>query len=168
VIPGPLVYRLAVEQGDDNGVVLAADTITAGDFSGRQFELSGLIVGSREANLTWRPRPGDTVWFNPVGRYRQGTTMELYYEVYGLSEGAAVKTEVLVTKVGGGKFLGIFGSRKPAIRLGFEDRAAGPETRFRRTVSLESLSPGRYWIEVQARDAAGALRRSRAGFEIRN
>jgi GWxTD domain-containing protein len=168
VSPGPLVYRLAVEQGDDNGVILAADTITAGDFSGRQFELSGLVLGSREANLAWRPTPGDTVWFNPVGRYRHGSTMELYYEVYGLSAGAAVKTEVLVAKVGSGGFLGIFGSRKPAIRLGFEDRAAGPETRFRRTVSLEGLSAGRYWIEVQARDAAGALRRNRAFFEIRD
>jgi hypothetical protein len=79
-----------------------------------------------------------------------------------------VKTEVLVAKVGSGGFLGIFGSRKPAIRLGFEDRAAGPETRFRRTVSLEGLSAGRYWIEVQARDAAGALRRNRAFFEIRD
>lgn len=168
VIPGPLVYRLAVEQGDDNGVILAADTITAGDFSGRLFELSGLILGSREANLTWRPTPGDTVWFNPVGRYRHGSTMELYYEVYGLFAGAAVTTEVLVTKVGSGGFLGIFGSRKPAIRLGFEDRAAGLESRFRRTVSLEGLSAGRYWIEVQARDAAGALRRNRASFEIRD
>jgi hypothetical protein len=168
VIPGPLVYRLAVEQGDDNGVILAADTITAGDFSGRSFELSGLVLGARETNLTWRPTVADTVWFNPVGRYRRGSTMELYYEVYGLVAGAAVKTEVLVTKVGGGGFLGIFGARKPAIRLGFEDRAVGPETRFRRTVSLEGLSPGRYWLEVQARDPDGALRRNRAAFEIRD
>ena len=87
VIPGPLVYRLAVEQGDDNGVILASDTITAGDFSGRLFELSGLVLGSRDANLTWRPTGGDTVWFNPSGRYRRGSTMELYYEVYGLARG---------------------------------------------------------------------------------
>jgi GWxTD domain-containing protein len=167
VIPGPLLYRLAVEQGADNGVILAADTITAGDFSGRIFQVSGLVLGSREANLTWRPTAEDTVWFNPLGWYHRGGTMELYYEVYGLPPGAPVRTEVLVSRVGSGKFLGIFGGRKPSIRLAFEDQSAGPQTRFRRTVPLERLSPGHYWIEVQARDAAGTLRRSRSYFEIR-
>ena len=78
-----------------------------------------------------------------------------------------MKTEVLVTKEGGGGFLGIFGSKKPAIRLAFEDHTDGPETHFRRSVSLEQLSTGRYWIEVQIRDATGQLRRHRASFEVR-
>jgi GWxTD domain-containing protein len=168
VIPGHLVYRLAVEQGDDNGVILAADTITAGDFSGERFELSGLVLGSRDANLTWRPSPGDTVWFNPLGRYARTGGMELYYEVYGLPAGMALRTEVHVTKHGSGGFLGLFGSKKPAIRLSFEDQTEGRETRFRRSVSLERLSPGRYWIEVTVKDAAGANRRSRAAFEVRD
>ena len=92
--------------------------------------------------------------------------MELYYEVYGLSAGAAVKTEVLVTKVRSGGFLGLLGSREPSIRLGFEDRATELEARFRRTVSLEGLSAGRYRIDVQVRDIDGALRRNGASFEI--
>jgi hypothetical protein len=158
---------LGVEQGDENGVVLPADTITAGDFSGRVFELSSLVLGSREANLLWHPTAQDTVYFNPLGRFRRSSPMELYYEVYGLGAGSPVKTEVLVTKEGGGAFLGIFGSKKPAIRLAFEDRADGPETHFRRSVSLERLSTGRYWIEVQIRDAIGQLRSHRAGFEVR-
>jgi GWxTD domain-containing protein len=168
VVPGDLVYRLGIEQGDDNGIILASDTITAGDFSGNVFELSGLILGSREANLTWRPTLADTVWFNPLGRYRRTSPMELYYEVYGLAEGSTVKTEVLITKAGGGGFLGIFGSKKPAIRLAFEDRSDGPETHFRRSVSLERLSAGRYWIEVLARDADGTLRRNRSAFEVQD
>jgi len=167
VYPGPLVYHMAVEQGQDNGVVLPADTITAGDFSGATFALSGVILGAREINLFWRPTPEDTVWFNPLERYRRAEEMELYYEVYGLPEGTVVKTEVVVTKEGGGGFLGIFGSRKPAIRLAFEDQSAGPETRFRRSVSLDRLSEGSYWIEVIARDPSGQVRRSRASFEVR-
>jgi GWxTD domain-containing protein len=167
VIPGLLLYRLAVEQGADNGVILAADTITAGDFSGRMFQVSGLVLGSRDANLTWRPTVEDTVWFNPLGWYHRGGTMELYYEVYGLPAGAPVRTEVLVSRVGSGKFLGLFGGRKPSIRLAFDDQSAGSQTRFRRTVPLERLSPGHYWIEVQARDAAGTVRRARSYFEIR-
>jgi hypothetical protein len=94
--------------------------------------------------------------------------MELYYEIYGLPRGAPVKTEVLVTKEGGGGFLGLFGGHKPAIRLAFQEQADGLQSRFRRTVSLQGLSPGRYWIEVQAADATGAQRRSRARFEVRD
>jgi GWxTD domain-containing protein len=168
VSPGHLVYRLAVEQGDDNGVILAADTITAADFSGREFELSGLVLGARETNLMWQPTPADTVWFNPLGRYRHASAMELYYEVYGLSAGAPVETQVVVTKQGGGGFLGIFGSKKPAIKLSFQDQAEGLATRFRRTVSLERLSTGRYWIEVIARDGSGMVRRNRSRFEVRD
>ncbi|MEO8138409.1 MAG: GWxTD domain-containing protein [Gemmatimonadota bacterium] len=166
VIPGPLSYRLAIEQGDESGVMLPTDTLTAGDFSGQQLEISGLVLGSRAANLTWRPAPGDTVWFNPLGRYRRSTEMELYYEVYGLEPGAPFQTTILVTKQGGGGFLGIFGARKPAIRLGFEDHAQGLATHIGRSVALDRLSSGRYWIEVVVKDAAGGTRTSRAAFEV--
>jgi hypothetical protein len=106
------------------------------------------------------------VWFNPLGRYRRAAPMELYYEVYGLETGAPFRTEILITKQGGGGFLGIFGSRKPAIRLGFEDHAQGTATHIGRSVALDRLSPGRYWIAVEVKDAAGNTRTSRAGFEV--
>jgi GWxTD domain-containing protein len=166
VIPGNLTYRLAVEQGEDNGIILAADTVSVGDFTGGRFELSGVVLGSREANLTWRPAPGDTVYFNPLGRYKKSTTMEVYYEVYGLPQAASFKTEVRVTKEGKGGPLGIFGSRKPAIRLAFDEKSEGPSTRVHRSVSLEKLDKGRYWIEVVVTDPLGAVRQSRAAFEV--
>jgi hypothetical protein len=168
VIAGSLVYRLAVEQGADKGIILAADTISAGDFSGRRFELSGLIVGSREANLTWKPAPGDTIFFNPLRRYRRTTEMEMYYEVYGLESGAPIKTDVLVHKQGGGGFLGIFGSKKPAIKLGFQDVSEGTMTRIRRSLALDRLNPGKYTLEIVVTDPNGAVRRSHADFEVRD
>lgn len=167
VIPGNLVYRLAVEQGTDKGIILAADTISAGDFSGRRFELSGLVIGSKEANLTWKPTPADTIYFNPLGRYRRSTEMQLYYEVYGLEDGAPIKTEVLITKTGGGGFLGLFGSKKPSVKLAYQDNATGPMTRVQRSVALDRLGAGKYVLEVVATDAAGSQRRSQARFEVR-
>jgi len=166
VLPGRLTYRLAVEQGSDNGVVLAADTITAGDFSGRTFALSGVVLGSRATNVTWRPAPADTVWFNPLRRYSRTAPMQLYYEVYGLPAGAPFTTDVMVVKQGGGGFLGLFGSRKPAIRLGFQDQAEGPATRLSRAVTLDRLSPGKYELLLIVKDATGETRQSRAGFEV--
>ena len=168
VIPGQLHYRLGLEQGADNGVVLSEDSLTVGDFSGQQYALSGLVLGSRETNLTWRPEPGDTVWLNPLGRYRRATEMELYYEVYGTPAGATLRTEVQVRKRGGGAFLGLFRSGKPAIRLAFQDQSEGPATRFHRTVSLERLSEGHYTLEVQVADASGEVRQNREEFEVRD
>lgn len=168
VIPGSLTYRLAVEQGEDNGIILAADTVSVGDFTGSRFELSGVVLGARETNLTWRPTSGDTVFFNPLGRYHRVTTMEVYYEVYGLPQQSSFKTEIRITKEGKGGFLGIFGSRKPAIRLGFEEPSEGLETRIHRSVSLEKLDSGRYWIEVIVTDSLGAERVSRASFDVKD
>jgi GWxTD domain-containing protein len=167
VIPGELRYRLAIEQGDDNGVVLAGDTISVGDFSGQQFSLSGLILGLREANLTWRPFPDDTVWFNPLGRFPRKADLELYYEVYGVPEGVPIETEVLVTKHGGGGLFGLFGQRKPAIRLGFSEASEGLTTRIHRTLSLARLDPGRYRVDVIVKNPEGAERRSRTTLEVR-
>lgn len=168
VPPGLLTYRLAIEQGDDNGVVFPADTITAGDFRGQEFSLSGLVLGAHEANLVWHRAPGDTVYFNPLGTWRKDRPMELYYEVYGLASGAPFRTELAVTRQGGGGLLGLFGGRRAAIRLTFEDVAQGPFTAFRRTLSLEKLSAGKYWVDLVVTDSAGRERRSRAGFEVRD
>jgi hypothetical protein len=87
--------------------------------------------------------------------------------VYGLAEGAPIRTQVLVTRQGGGGFLGL-GSRRPTIRLTFDERSDGPVTAARRSVSLAKLSPGRYWVEVVVSDAPGAERRSRTAFEVRD
>jgi hypothetical protein len=108
------------------------------------------------------------VWFNPLGRYHRRTEMELYYEVYGTPPGATLRTEVQVRKRGGGGFLGLFGSGKPAIRLTFQDQSDGPATRFHRTVSLERLSAGHYTLEVQVTDAGGEVRRNREDFEVKD
>jgi len=167
VTPGWIRYRLGLEQGPDNGVMFAPDTMTLGDFSGRHLELSDLVLGARSAHLTWRPADGDTVWFNPTRLFNPKETMELYYEVHGLRPEATYHTEVRVYKEGSGKVLGVFGGRKPAIRLAFEDVATGVSTPVRRGIALDRLSTGRYWIEVVVKDEVGSERASRSAFEVK-
>ena len=64
MVPGWIRYRLGVEQGPENGIMLPPDTMVVGDFSGHHLELSDLILGARSAHLTWRRADQDTVWFN--------------------------------------------------------------------------------------------------------
>ena len=168
VVPGWIRYRLGLEQGPDNGVMLAPDTMTVGDFAGRYLELSDLVLGAHSAHLTWRPPGGDTVWFNPTRLFNGKETMELYYEVHGLRPQATYHTEVRVYKAGSGKFLGVFGGRKPAIRLAFDDMSTGLSTPVRRGIALDRLSPGSYWIEVAIKDDAGSVRASRSAFEVKD
>ena len=71
-------------------------------------------------------------------------------------------------KQGGGGLLGVFGGKKAAIKLNFEDHAEGLVTRVHRSVGLEKLSPGRYWMEVVITASNGSQQRSRAAFEVRD
>ena len=166
VVPGWIRYRVGLEQGPDNGVMLPPDTMVVGDFSGRHLEISDLILGARSAHLTWRPDDADTVWFNPTQQFSRKETMELYNEIHGILPQSTYKTEVRVFKEGSGKLLGIFGSKKPAIRLAFDDVASGETTPVRRGIALDRLSPGRYWIEVAIKDEVGSSRASRSAFDV--
>jgi GWxTD domain-containing protein len=167
VPPGLLTYRIAVEEGDDRGILSTPDTITAGDFTGNSYSLSSLILGTDLVRVLWHQPDGDSVYFNPIGTFRKAAPMDLYYEVYGLSEGAAYKTEITVAKQSGGGILSVFGGKKPAIKLNFDDRSSGLATRWHRSVGLERLSPGKYWIQVVVTAYNGSQQRSRAGFEVR-
>jgi GWxTD domain-containing protein len=167
VPPGFLTYRLAIEEADDRGLVLPPDTITAGDFSGNAFTLSGLVLGTSLARVFWRPAEQDTVYFNPVGSFKRTVPMDLYYEIYGLSAGAGYKTEVMVAKQGNGGILGVFSGKKPAIRLSFDDQSTGLISRVHRQVGLEKLSSGDYWMEIVVTAYNGSQQRSRAPFTVR-
>lgn len=167
VVSGRLTYRVALQANEEQGTVLPRDSIVVGDFSGAAFAMSDLIIGSRNIHLVWRPAPEDTAWFNPLRIYRQASGMELYYEVYGLPEGTTFRTQVAVTKKGGGRLFGLFGGRKPAISLAFDDRSQGPTTRTRRTLDLERLSAGEYWIAVTVTAADGRKEVRRQPFELR-
>jgi GWxTD domain-containing protein len=165
VTSGLLTYRLAIQEGDEAGRVFPKDTITAPEVSGRGFDASDLVIGSRSASLAWRQSGEDTVFFNPVGVYQSGTEMELYYEVYGLPQGEPFQTQLSVTREGGGGFLGLFG-KKAAISLRFDDHAEGPQTRSHRSLPLQRLSPGRYHIDLVVTDSAGHEVKRRREFEV--
>jgi hypothetical protein len=71
------------------------------------------------------------------------------------------KTEVVVAKDGGGGLFGMFGGKKAAIKLNFEDQSEGPLTRVHRSIGLEKLSAG----QVLARGHGHRLQRKPAAVE---
>ncbi|MEO8201977.1 MAG: hypothetical protein ABI679_15705, partial [Gemmatimonadota bacterium] len=86
ISPGLRPFRLAIQQGDSLGGVFPSGLLQVGrfGFGADSLAISDLVLGSRSSSLTWMPTPSDTVYFNPLGTFRQSANMELYYEVYGM------------------------------------------------------------------------------------
>ncbi|MEO8201978.1 MAG: GWxTD domain-containing protein, partial [Gemmatimonadota bacterium] len=154
---GMLHYHIAVEQQGERGIVMPTDSINVGQFDGSQFTISSVVLGWRNANLRWFPVPGDTVFLNPTGIYRQNAKMELYYEVYGLAPGTKYQVELQVGKRGGGR---------PLIALKYEEQADSTVTRSHRQVVLERVKQGDYFMHLIITGPDGRREERRAAFQV--
>jgi GWxTD domain-containing protein len=154
---GRYEYRLAIQQGEEAGVVLPRDTVRVGGPSSVTLGLSDLVLGSRSANLVWRRSDQDTVLFNPLLTFKRSEEMQLYYEVQGLQPGSSYEVRLAVRKQGGsgGLFRKIFGGGGAAISLKFDTRATAMVESAHRGLQLEKLKPGMYVLEVAVTDAGG-------------
>ena len=54
VRPGKFEYRLAIQQGEESGILLPRDTVRVGQPTSASLALSDLVLGSRSTNLFWR------------------------------------------------------------------------------------------------------------------
>jgi GWxTD domain-containing protein len=153
---GRYEYRLAIQQGEEAGVVLPRDTVRVGE-GPNGLALSDLVLGSRTANLNWRRTEQDTVLFNPLQTFKRSDEMQLYYEVEGLRTGAPYEVRLAVRRQGGGGGLlhKIFGGGGAALSLKFEAQAAARLESAHRGLQLDRLKPGNYVLEVTVADDQG-------------
>ena len=167
VAEGNLTYRLALQQGEEAGVVSPKDSVRAVVAARAGLHLSDVVLGSRAANLVWEPAPGDTVFFNPLRTFRTGETMRVFYEVLGIDPGERYATQVAVKRGDGERSLlqKIFGGGGAAITVRFEEEAT-PSAGVQREIALEKLKPGMYTLEVMVTDASGRKDRRQQQFQI--
>ncbi|MBA3316989.1 MAG: GWxTD domain-containing protein [Gemmatimonadales bacterium] len=168
VPPGQYFYRLAIQQGEETGVLLPRDTVRVGRPTATALALSDLVLGSRNTNLFWRRTAEDTVVFNPLRTYKRKESMELYYEVEGLSEGTEYTVRIAVRKQGGGGGLlrKVFGGGSAQISLKFEETASFPVTNTSRSLKLDKLKPGNYTLEVAVEDEQGRSDKRMQRFQV--
>jgi len=168
VPPGRYDYRLAIQQGEETGVVLPRDTIRVGQPTSTSLALSDLVLGSRSTNLFWRRIKDDTVTFNPLRTFKRNQDMDLYYEVEGLTAGTPYTVRVVVRKQGGGGglFKKIFGGGSAAISLKFDEQGAFPVGSSHRSLKLETLKPGNYTLELVVDDGRGRTDRRMQAFQV--
>ncbi len=168
VPPGKYDYRLAIQQGEEAGIVLPRDTVRVGQPTAASLSLSDLVLGSRATNLFWRRTADDTVTFNPLRTYKRNEDMDLFYEVEGLSAGTPYTVRITAKRKGGGGglFKKIFGGGSAAISLKFEEQGAFPVGTSHRNLKLESLKPGNYLLEVVVDDGQGRTDRRSQEFQV--
>jgi GWxTD domain-containing protein len=170
VPPGVLHYRMAIQEGEDAGLLRPMDSVHVAAVNSPTIALSDPVLGSRRSNLSWRPAPGDTVFFNPHRSYRRDDLVELYYEVYGLEPGREYETQLVVKKEGGGGgFLGlgkIFGGGSTPISLRFQETPLESVVRVQRALQLQKLSPGSYTLQLGVTDSRGVTVRREQNFEV--
>ena len=156
VPPGMVSWRLAVDQGTDQGAVVPLDSVVAAPVSG-SLALSGLALGAEGGSAQWFNSLGEKVLINPLGAWRTGDEMELYAEVYGAAPGAPLAVELVATRrKSGGGFVRI-GTKGRSLTVKSDELARGPLSPIRKTVSLARLAPGNYVIALRVTDAAGTI-----------
>ncbi len=165
---GQYEYRLAIQQGEESGIVLPRDTVRIGQPTASTIALSDLVLGSRSSNLLWHRSPNDTVLFNPLHTFKRTEDMELYYEVQGLESGSPYTVRVAVRRQGGGGglFRKIFGGGSAALSLKFDAHATALVESAHRTLKIEGLKPGSYVLEVLLSDGAGRKDRREQEFQV--
>src|SRR5438093_1287984 len=157
VPPGAYRYRLLVQEpGSDAGDLVIRDSIAVGTLDGVRFAASDLVLGRQGSGLAWTTG-SDTVPLNPLGRFAEGGSAELYYEVYGLPTGAPYHTIVRLEREGRRSLLHrLFGGGQAPVLFEFDAPADGPVTRVRRALDLRDASKGSYVLAVEIRDPATA------------
>jgi hypothetical protein len=156
-------YRAALQEGENAGVVLRRDSVAVASTDGASFSLSDIAMGTTSHAVTWVTQTADTVLLSPTDLFSQGAEVEIYYEANGAAARAQYQHQITVLRNDAGKPRS---KRRPMVSLSFNEEAAGPVIRSRRTVRLEGLQPGSYQVEVRVTAPDGSFQVRRRSIRL--
>jgi GWxTD domain-containing protein len=149
--PGTWWYHAALERDDSTGTLLPTGVVAVAPFDGGRLELSDIVLGRSDAGPAWLAGPMDTVVFDPLRTYRPGETTRLYYEVYGVPEGATWQTRIMVVRRKAGRPFDPGRPGRAAMRLNFSEPPPRGPVRVSRSLKLEGADTGDWWLVVTVR-----------------
>jgi tetratricopeptide (TPR) repeat protein len=168
--PGTWHAHLVIrERGLEFGNVVRAQRVDAYEMA-RGFGVSDVVIGREGSGLVWR-RPagaGGDVPLNPLARFPENSAALLYYEIYGLPEGAAVDTRVVLRPEGGRSiFRRLFGGRSGGDLSYTTVTQTAARAAVRQRLELLGLRAGRYTLELTLTEPGSGRRVTRRdSFEI--
>ncbi len=150
LVPGRHTLRLYLGTWDSRiGLEAGLPPVNVDDLQHTKLWLSDLVLGRSGAGLEWQ-RDESVVAIDPLNTYRQESSMEVYYEVVGLPEGAPFETTISLTPVLAYNPV-VAEEVDPLVSFGYDEVARSRFTPLRRTFSLGNFPPGRYSLTVTAR-----------------
>jgi GWxTD domain-containing protein len=156
--PGRWTYRAAIQQGDSAGVLLPRDTVLVSPADGLSLGLSDIALGTPGRAARWVTEVGDTVLLAPSRLFRQRGEVQIYYEVSGARAGNVYRHQITVLEA---KRRVDEAKRRPLVSLSFDELAGGDLVRSRRSLQLDRLKPGSYFVEVTIAAPDGSARARR-------
>jgi GWxTD domain-containing protein len=161
VPPGTYRVRVIAAQRDgDAGGMVQHEGVRVPPLGERAPGLSDLVVGQRGVGPVWLDR-GDSIPVSALPVYPEGSTIALYFEVHGVPRGTRYRTNVEVTREGGGGLLGLFRGRGTPVGLEYDGVSDGEPTRVIQALNVGQLSPGRYRLRLRADLGARDARHTR-------
>jgi hypothetical protein len=155
------LYRLVVMNEDRTAGRMVGGELTLRNYEGSDLMLSDVVLTPGDGTPSF-VRGGVRLSLAPGRMFSTGESFTLYYEVYGLAEGDAYRTEIHVQPRSAGVvdyLRSVMPGRREAVRLAFQEEATSVHDVFgvqqSRTVGLDDLLPGSYSLRVTITDARG-------------
>jgi hypothetical protein len=121
-------------------------------------------AGDSNVALAAKPR-AFSLLVDDAGAIRHGGDADVYYDVCGLEKGAAFTTRVTITRSESG-LNRLFGRSAAPVTGKYEESASGPATRRHRTLDMDGMPGGSYWVNVVVTDEKGRRREEGANLRI--
>jgi serine/threonine protein kinase len=112
-----------------------------------------------------RTRPF-SLMVDDAGAIRRGGDAEVYYDVCGLEKGAGFTTRVTITRSESG-LNRLFGRSAGSVTGKYEESAGGPATRRHRSLDMDGMPGGAYWVNVVVTDDKGRRREEGTSLRVR-
>jgi hypothetical protein len=157
----PLVARALANPRRFAGMVAGGAVILSGLYYGAHFALyhrsrCPAVAGPHAFSLM----------VDDAGAIRQGGDAEVYYDVCGLEKGAGFTTRVTITRDESG-LSRLLGRSSTPVTGKYEESAGGPATRRHRSLDMDGMPGGSYWVNVVVTDDKGRRREEGARLRVR-
>ena len=106
-----------------------------------------------------------TLLVDAIGANKQGTNLDVYYDVCGLEDGATFTTHVAVSRSTSG-LKRLLGAGVQPIALSYDEKAGGPAVRRHRTIAFSDMPAGSYSLDVVVLDEKGRRRQRVVEFQV--
>ena len=124
-----------------------------------------LALGGDSGGAAAKTRPF-TLMVDDAGSIRSGGDADVYYDVCGLEDDAAFTTRVTIARQESG-LSRLFGRSAGPVTARYEESASGPAERRHRTLDMDGMHSGSYWVSVTVTDAKGRRREEGASLRVR-